>query len=104
MHLYADLPYAVSFGWPHWVTGEPQEPRRVVDAYWEPLLRAVPAIRALDDARVVRLTNEQAGQKLNAMRAYRTQLPALDAGPVAFLSNPKVHGFEVFWDMGEAGW
>jgi LmbE family N-acetylglucosaminyl deacetylase len=103
VHLYADLPYAVAFGWPHWVTGEPDEPRRVVDAYWAPLLRAVPAIHALGDARVVRLTSEQSGQKLRAMRTYRTQLPALDAGPVEFLSNPAVHGFEVFWDVGEAG-
>jgi LmbE family N-acetylglucosaminyl deacetylase len=101
VHLYADLPYAVAFGWPHWVTGEPEEPRRRVDAYWAPLERTVPAIRSLGEARVVRLTNEQAGHKLTAMRAYRTQLPALDAGPVRFLSNPAIHGFEVFWDLGD---
>jgi LmbE family N-acetylglucosaminyl deacetylase len=103
VRLYADLPYAVAFGWPHWVTSEPAEPRRVVDAYWAPLLNAAPAIRALDDARVVRLTSDQAGQKLEAMRAYRTQFPALDAGPAQFLSNPAVHGFEVFWDVGKGG-
>jgi LmbE family N-acetylglucosaminyl deacetylase len=99
VRLYADLPYAVAFGWPHWVTGEPLEPRRVVDAYWEPSLRTVPEVHALGDARVVRLTSEQAGQKLAAMRAYRTQFPALDGGPAGRLSNPAVHGFEVFWDL-----
>jgi LmbE family N-acetylglucosaminyl deacetylase len=101
VHLYADLPYAVAFGWPHWVTGEPDEPRRVVDAYWAPLLQAVPGLSALADARVVRLTSEHAGHKLSAMRTYQTQLPALDAGAVQFLSNPAIHGFEVFWDLGE---
>jgi LmbE family N-acetylglucosaminyl deacetylase len=92
--LYADLPYAVVYGWPHWVTGDPRDPYLDVDAYWgEP-----PA----GDARVVRLDDAQGEAKLAAMRAYATQFPSLDRGPIGLLSNPKVHRFEVFWPCGSS--
>ena len=89
VELYADLPYAVVYGWPHWVTGDARDPHLDVDAYWgEP-----PA----GEPRVVRLDDEQAAAKLDAMQAYATQFPSLDRGPVGLLSNPKVHRFEVYW-------
>ena len=99
VHLYADVPYAVRFGWPHWVTGLPEDPRLVVDVYWQHLAREVPGVGSVRNARVVRLTEEQAARKLAAMRMYRTQFPALDAGPIGMLSNPLIHGFEVFWEV-----
>jgi LmbE family N-acetylglucosaminyl deacetylase len=97
--LYADLPYACAFGWPHWVSGARAEPHLDVDAYWQRLLREVSAIRSLREAVVIRLTDEQAERKLAAMRAYRTQFTALDAGAIGVLSNPLIHGFEVFWKV-----
>ena len=48
---------------------------------------------------MVRLTDEQAERKLAAMRAYRTQFRALDAGAIGVLSNPLIHRFEVFWKV-----
>jgi LmbE family N-acetylglucosaminyl deacetylase len=99
VHLYADLPYACAFGWPHWVSGAPAEPHLDVDAYWSRLLLEVPAVRGLRDAEVVRLSDSQAERKLAAMRAYRTQFPALDAGAVGVLSNPLIHRFEVCWEL-----
>ena len=89
VELYADVPYAVVYGWPHWVTGEPRDPHLDVDAYWGEQPGGEP--------RVVRLDEEQATEKLDAMRAYATQFPSLDRGPVGLLSNPKVHRFEVYW-------
>jgi LmbE family N-acetylglucosaminyl deacetylase len=97
--LYADLPYAVAFGWPGWVTGEDEDPHRDVDVFWQPLLRAAPEIGHLRRAEVVRLPDAERERKLDAMRAYRTQFPALDGGAVHLLSNPLVHGFEVFWTI-----
>jgi LmbE family N-acetylglucosaminyl deacetylase len=91
--FYADLPYATEFGWPAWVTGEEPEPYRQVDAAWradaEPLYEAgyVPEAVALDDAL-------QRG-KLEAMRRYRTQLPALDGGPQRRLTHPELVAYEV---------
>lgn len=87
--LYADLPYAVVYGWPHWVTGEPRDPHLDVDAYWGEQPRGEPRVVTLDD--------DQARAKLEAMRAYATQFPSLDRGPIGLLSNPRVHRFEVFW-------
>ena len=89
VELYADLPYAVVYGWPHWVTGEPRDPHLDVDAYWRE--------RPAGEPRVVRLDDGQAAAKLAAMRAYATQFPSLDRGPIGLLSNPRVHRFEVFW-------
>jgi len=92
--LYADLPYAVVYGWPHWVTGEPRNPHLDIDAYWG----GQPA----DDPRVVHLDDAQGDAKLAAMRAYATQFPSLDRGPIGLLSNPKVHRFEIFWPCGSS--
>ena len=89
VELYADLPYAVVYGWPHWVTGDARDPHLDVDAYW--------GEQPAGEPRVVRLDDEQAAAKLDAMRAYATQFPSLDRGPVGLLSNPRVHRFEVYW-------
>jgi len=94
VELYADLPYAVVYGWPHWVTGEAADPHLDVDAYWGETPAGEPRIVTLDDS--------QAAAKLEAMRAYVTQFPSLDRGPIGLLSNPKVHRFEVFWLCGSS--
>ena len=92
--LYADVPYAVQFGWPHWVTGDERNPRVDVDVFWERFLAQIPG---LGQPRVVALSPDEAARKLETMRLYRTQFPGLDA--LGTLSNPRVHGFEVYWDL-----
>jgi hypothetical protein len=89
VRLYADVPYSVVYGWPAWVTGDAPDPRLDVDAYWGNGARA--------GAEVVRLSAPAAGAKLAAMRTYRSEFAVLDRGPVHQLSNPAVHGYEVFW-------
>jgi LmbE family N-acetylglucosaminyl deacetylase len=97
--LYADVPYAVTFGWPHWVTAAAAETHLDVDAYWQRLEHDVPGIGGIREARVVRLTEDDARRKLAAMQAYQTQFAALDGGQVGLLRNPAIHGFEVFWEV-----
>jgi hypothetical protein len=99
VNLYADLPYAASYGWPAWVTGSPDDHGLDVDAYWQQVAAAVPQIGDMREARVVRLTPEEAARKLTAMEVYRTQFAALDGGPIGMLRNPVIHGFEVFWEV-----
>ena len=94
VRLYADVPYATRFGWPPWVTGAAPDRHLDVDAHWE----ANAFIPDRRFAEVVKLGEERSAVKLEAMRAYRSQLPALDAGPLRALSNPAVHGYEVFWE------
>lgn len=94
--LYADVPYAVQFGWPHWVTGTARNPRVDVDVFWGRFLSGVPEL-ARAEARVVTLGPEGAKRKLETMRMYRTQFEGLDAHGV--LSDPAVHAFEVYWDL-----
>jgi LmbE family N-acetylglucosaminyl deacetylase len=86
--LYADAPYGVAYGWPAWVTGEPTDVD--IGAYWGTRGRQ-------DGAQVVRLEPAAAAAKLAAMRTYRSEFAVLDRGPLRQLSNPAVHGFEVFW-------
>lgn len=97
--LYADLPYCVVHGWPHWVDGSPPDPHRDVDVFWHTFLTDVPELRNLRSARVTRLDDRSAEAKLRAMRRYRTQFPSLDAGAGGLLSNPATHRFEVVWDL-----
>ena len=98
--LYADMPYCTVYGWPAWVTGEAEDPYLDVDAHWAGTLAPRARFGRRDGAAVVRLDEGQRAAKLAGMRAYRTQFPTLDRGPVGQLSNPRVHGFEVFWELG----
>lgn len=95
--LYADAPYCTQHGWPAWVTGEPAPEHLDVEALWEPSFEDVPVSQR--DGRAVRLDDGAAAAKLSAMRAYATQFPSLDRGPIGQLSNPAIHRFEVFWDL-----
>jgi len=97
--LYADVPYATTFGWPQWVSEAPDGPPPDVDAYWQRLAEEVPGIGSVREARVVGLAPEEAERKLTAMQAYRTQFAVLDGGPIGVLRNPLIHGYEVFWEV-----
>jgi len=69
VELYAELPYALTSGWPAWVTGDRPDPFRVVDADWEPHLASAPwPARALTP-RVRKLGDEEAAAKLTALKA-----------------------------------
>jgi hypothetical protein len=95
VRLYADLPYCAVYGWPWWVTGEQPDPHLDVDAYWSASAGGSSCTRTA--AEVVRLAGPDAAAKLAAMRVYRAEFSVLDRGPVGQLSNPAIHGFEVFW-------
>ena len=97
--LYAELPYAVRFGWPSWVTGAAADPRVVVDADWEPALGSAPLQRAALASRVRRLDDAQIAAKLAAMKRYRTQFPLLNHGPLRLLEHPLVLPWEVTWTV-----
>jgi LmbE family N-acetylglucosaminyl deacetylase len=94
--LYADIPYATQFGWPHWVTGGKRNPRIDVDVFWRRFLSQVPGLENVRP-RVVALSPDEASRKLETMRLYRTQFEGLDA--IGKLSDPRIHGYEVYWDL-----
>jgi LmbE family N-acetylglucosaminyl deacetylase len=101
VHLYADVPYAVRLGWPHWVTGMPRDRHLAVDRWWEPYLDSLPFPPDQLEPHVHTLSVEEAAAKLQAMRAYGTQYPALTGGPVDLLGNPDVGRHEVTWSIGD---
>jgi LmbE family N-acetylglucosaminyl deacetylase len=97
--LYAELPYCVLHGWPHWVDGRERDARRDVDVFWSQFLGDVPELPPLDQATVLRLDDDQAAAKLAAMRCYETQLPALGYGGRGLLEDPEIHRYEVAWEL-----
>jgi len=97
--VYADLPYCIFHGWPHWVDGEERDPARNVDAYWESFLGPVEEMPPLHDAEIVRLDEARREAKLAAMRCYRTQYPSLNYGARDVLGDPAIHAFEVRWEL-----
>jgi len=103
VRLYADLPYCALYGWPWWVTGAEPDLSLDVDAYWSASLDGAAALCGRERAEVVRLPGPAAAAKLAAMRMYRAEFAVLDRGPVRQLSNPAIHGFEVFWPVADGG-
>ena len=100
--LYAELPYCVRHGWPAWVDGSEPDPHRDVEAFWRPYLAQIPELPPVREGRVVRLEEGAAEAKLEAMRCYRTQLPALDYAAAGVLEDPAIFRFELAWDLLEA--
>jgi LmbE family N-acetylglucosaminyl deacetylase len=99
VRLYADLPYCAVYGWPCWVTGREPDEHLDVDAYWRGSGGAAAPLLTEARAEVARLPGAQADAKLAAMRAYRAEFSVLDRGPLGQLSNPAIHGYEVFWPV-----
>jgi LmbE family N-acetylglucosaminyl deacetylase len=93
LRLYAELPYAIKFGWPGWVTGEPGDPHLDVEADWE---RWLPEDIEVEPT-VHRLSAPEASLKLEAMRTYATQYAGLTRGSLDELAHPLVLGYEVSW-------
>ena len=99
VELYADLPYAVQYGWPEWMTGVHPGPHLFVEAWWDEALREI-------TARGHRLTREvhdlgEAGSdaKLDAMTRYATQFQQLNSGIVNRLANPLIRRYELSWRL-----
>jgi LmbE family N-acetylglucosaminyl deacetylase len=97
--LYADVPYCVLHGWPHWVDGRAPQPNRDVDPFWLSFLDEVPEMPPLHSAHIERLDRDSADQKLEAMRCYETQFASLSYGARDLLADPAIHGFEVRWEL-----
>lgn len=98
--LYAEWPYAVRFGWPHWVTGQAPDPQRLPEVDWEGALGSIPGGAESLRPEVVHLTEGEAEAKLGAMRTYATQFTAMDAGDVHRLASPALLPHELRWHAG----
>jgi LmbE family N-acetylglucosaminyl deacetylase len=101
--LYAELPYSFLHGWPAWVTGSAPNPYLSVDAYWERYLSAGGRAQTALTPEVRELDQHQAAAKLEAIRAYRTQYPALAGGERETLADPLVLRYEVIWRTERGG-
>lgn len=96
LRLYADIPHALAFGWPAWVTGAAADPRLDPDAHWDHQLRAV-GLSADDlEPEVHRLPGEAIAAKREAIREYASQLPALEAQFGPFTDDATL-AYEVVW-------
>jgi LmbE family N-acetylglucosaminyl deacetylase len=76
--LYADVPHANEYGWPQWVTGSEPSPGLDVESGWRVRFAEVGIDAAQLSPRVHTLDDEAFQRKLTAVRAYRTQLAALE--------------------------
>ena len=97
--LYAELPYAIHKGWPHWVTGDEPDPHLDPGSDWEVYLKTAPCPRDALRVTVGTLTEREADRKLAALRTYRTQFASLNSGMINRFGNPAVRRHEVFWSI-----
>ena len=99
IELYAELPAAIRYGWPHWVTGDDADPHLVPDIDWTSSLPDPESTGVELVPRSVRLDEAQADRKLRALRTYRTQYPLLTRGPIDRLGNERNRRHELFWSV-----
>ncbi|SDZ35314.1 N-acetylglucosaminyl deacetylase, LmbE family [Amycolatopsis xylanica] len=97
--VYADLPYALRFGWPSRVDGGPK-PDFLDAGFWlDEELAACGFDRARLKEQVVELTGEARRAKERAVRCYRSQLPALRLTPDDAPGWDSFFRYELFWEL-----
>jgi LmbE family N-acetylglucosaminyl deacetylase len=94
--FFADIPYAVNYGWPSWVDGSRASPFVDVDEYWRSFVDGELALTR-ENAEVIELDDATMDAKLRAMRAYASQYPWLAGGSRDWLADPRVLRYEVLW-------
>jgi LmbE family N-acetylglucosaminyl deacetylase len=97
--LYADMPYAVHYGWPGWVVGREDPPHLKPGADWNHHLEPVVAQGFHLDAATRSLTERQRREKLRLVECYETQFPSLNGGGLDRLRQPIALQHEVFWSL-----
>ena len=99
LRLYADFPHASIYGLPAWVLGV-DAPAGRADELWARMLgsdglasrKLEPVVRRLDDAAFAR--------KLEAVRTYASQVPAIETIFERRIDDPQLLGYEVAWRVG----
>lgn len=99
VELYAELPYAIRFGWPAWVTAAPAIPTLDVDVVYGRDLVSVPWAAEGLQRSSRRLDPDAQTAKRRAIETYVTQLATLDAGPHEMLRGEAILGFEASWTV-----
>jgi hypothetical protein len=92
--LYADLPHAIARGWPTWLASDGIP---AVDAQWADGLARSEISQSVPRPRVHVVGRLAQQRKLTALRAYRTQIAALQA--MAFAPLEQVLRYEVDWEL-----
>jgi hypothetical protein len=77
------------------VSGADREPLLDVDAAWSEALR--PILERNYDPKAMTLDRASRKGKVEAMRSYRTQFAALEAGAQRRLTHPDLVRHEVVW-------
>lgn len=92
VRLYAELPYAVKYGWPSWVTGHAGPRGLDLDAW---LADYLPGDGGLPPAQPCELSEREAARKLAAAQCYGTQWHALRLSASVPLDDPRVLRYEL---------
>lgn len=96
VRLYADLPHAVMFGWPGWITGAGGDRYLRPERLWDWWL-ATAGLDASSLRAEVHRMNGVLDAKRQAIEEYRTQAPAL-----APMLDEEHLGYELVWSLPEA--
>lgn len=98
--LYADLPHAIRYGWPSFVTGARSTVAPdLAAAWWDRTLAGTGVVPAVMAPVVHTLDDEAHARKLEAVCAYRTQLAGLQELALRPLGDRETLGYEVVWTL-----
>jgi LmbE family N-acetylglucosaminyl deacetylase len=97
--LFADVPYVLVYGWPSWVDPRAGGPMLDAGPWVDAELEAAGLVLDALTRAPRELSEEALARKREAMLAYRSQLPALDAQSGGRLSEPAVLRFELAWTV-----
>ena len=91
--LYGELPYAAFYGWPR------PDSSLDVEGYWREAFTSLPVGIAVSPPRLLTLDVEQRQRKLNLLRHYRSQWPAVTGGSLDLATQTDLFHHEVEFEM-----
>jgi len=100
VRLYADMPYAVRYGWPGWIGhAHKQRANDRTSSFWRREIEGLVPGDVIEKATVVGLSREECARKLAAIRRYTTQIDSLSTGRLRHWMRESALGYEVYWEL-----
>jgi hypothetical protein len=100
VRLYADMPYAVRYGWPRWIGAPGERTNDRASTFWARHFESLCLGNVIEQATVVRRSPGERARKVAAIRRYHTQIDSLGAGRRrGWLQDEKALAYEVYWEL-----
>ena len=98
IRFYADMPYAIRYGWPNWILGTEKDPFLDVDAFWK-MSTNKSNLDFENYFKIISFSAEDIKKKREMIKKYKTQYSSLTCGTIDIFKEDRNLQYEVHWSL-----